>query len=144
MDLRSGVDFQSGPQAWMLARQGKIAELDPYTIPGGGPGAPAVLRGMMFIAHNVMHDLAALDKKELLLWEDWGARNEYADEVPLKEAAMLDEVSAVIGCQNVKVEDMKKFMARGDMKIPDTTMLYDPYASAAPPKPVDVSRVLMT
>ncbi len=32
----------------------------------------SMTRGWAYIAHNVIHDLAALNKTETLLWDAWG------------------------------------------------------------------------
>ncbi|KAJ3493939.1 hypothetical protein NLG97_g4405 [Lecanicillium saksenae] len=101
----------------------------------------AELRGKAFIAHNLLHDLAALDKKELLLWEEWGTRVEYNTKVPEAEERMLNEVAAVTQHQDVKIGDVKEFLAKEGLAIPTTVMLYDPYTDDAP-KPEDISRVL--
>lgn len=137
LDLRPGIDFVTAPELWALARAGKITDVDRYT---GYPEASAGIRGWPFIAHNVLHDLAALEKKELLLWDEWGWL-EYAEQVPEERLPMLDEVTEVTKHREVAIEDVKKLMARDDIAIPDTAMLYDPYGEA-PPKPVDISRAL--
>ncbi|KAJ4158080.1 uncharacterized protein LMH87_008625 [Akanthomyces muscarius] len=142
LDLRPGIDFQTAPQAWRQVRAGGGAvATSRYT---GFVDAPPDLRGEPFIAHNVLHDLAALDKTELLLWEEWGVLLDYAytESMPEAEKDRLDEVSAVTEHQGVRIEDVKRFMEREELAVPKTVMLYDPYAPDSPPKPVDVSRAL--
>lgn len=141
LDLRPGIDFQTAPHAWALLRAGKIKDEDVEQRYTCFRGAPAKLCGKKIIAHNAVHDLAALDKKELLLWEEWGMRA-VEHEVTAAEAALLDEVAAVIAHQDIKVDDMQALMAREDLKIPDEILLYDPYASDDPPKVIDISRAL--
>jgi hypothetical protein len=66
--------FVTGPRAWRAARAG---EADParYVV-APGLDVPA-LRGWPYLAHNVLHDLAALGKTEMLLWDGWGLQMEY-------------------------------------------------------------------
>lgn len=60
-DIRPAVQFQTSPEAWVAARSGHV---DPQTY----ILAPEVkLRGIPYIAHNVVHDLAAMYKQEMLL-----------------------------------------------------------------------------
>lgn len=147
LDLRPGVDFQTAPQAWRQVRaagaKGGAVATSRYA---GFVDAPPDLRGEPFIAHNVVHDLAALDKTELLLWEEWGALlgYVYTESMPEAEKVRLDEVAAVTEHQDVRIEDVKRFMERKEFAVPSTVMLYDPYAPDAPPKPVDVGRALKT
>ncbi|KAJ6784504.1 hypothetical protein PWT90_03669 [Aphanocladium album] len=139
LDLRPGVDFQTAPQAWLALQNGTApVDANNYT---GYVSSPPELRGRAFVAHNVLHDLAALDKKELLLWEEWGTRVEYNTAVPEAEERMMDEVAAVTQHADVKIEDVKEFLKRDGLAIPNVVMLYDPYTDE-PPQPVDVSRVL--
>lgn len=139
LDLRSGVDFQTAPQAWQQVRAGAVDDKSRYT---GFVGAPPELCGEVFIAHNVVRDLAALAKRELLLWEEWGARVDYTDTLPAEDADVLDAVAAVTVRRDVRSEDLEMLLRREDVAVPETVMLFDPYAATAPPKLVDVSRAL--
>lgn len=139
LDLRPGIDFQTAPQAWLAIHNG-TAPVDVYNYTGY-VSSPPEIRGLAFIAHNVLHDLAALDKKELLLWEEWGVRIEFNTTVTEAEKQMMDEVSAVTQHQNVKIEDVKKFLTYKGLAIPNVVTLYDPYTKEEP-KQIDISRVL--
>lgn len=138
LSLRPGVDFQTAPQAWLRVRDGTAEEAQRYT---GYEGAPPSVCGFPFISSDVLHDLAALDKKELLLWEQWGIRDKYSDALVEGEAALLDEIAAVTQHQDVRIEDVKKLLEKDQLKIPTQSILVDPYG-AIEPKPVDISRVL--
>ncbi|TQV94741.1 hypothetical protein IF1G_06752 [Cordyceps javanica] len=108
----------------------------------GFVGAPPQLRGQVFIAHHVLHDLAALDKTELLLWEEWGPRADYTEALrDDAERRLMDEVAAVTARPDVRAEDVKSLLLRRpQLAVPETVMLYDPYALAAAPRPVDIRR----
>ncbi|HYM01451.1 MAG TPA: transglutaminase-like domain-containing protein, partial [Stellaceae bacterium] len=59
--------FLTAADAWDLCRQGK-ADAPKFGIIFGG------FRGLWFVAGNLVHDLSALNKAELLPWDVWGAR----------------------------------------------------------------------
>ena len=101
-----------------------------------------VLRGWPYIAHNAIHDLAALNKTEMLLWDGWGMqlghgpgpvpeadagsprRGLRADRRPC--ASSPDAVAALGG--------------RDGLRVPPMVTSFDP--TGGPPRQVDVSRVL--
>ena len=84
--------FIDGSTAWRRMRAG---ELDP-----GRMGLSVLgLTGAWFAAGNVMLDVAALNKEELLPWEKWSVGREFGpghDPDPLW-AARFDEVAALLG-----------------------------------------------
>ena len=56
------------------------------------------LHGAWFVAGNVVRDLAALNKREMLAWDVWGIMREWGLNQPIPEAvsARLDTVAALI------------------------------------------------
>jgi len=80
--------FVDGSTAWCRARAG---ELDPTRMGLSGLG----LSGMWFAAGEVMLDVAALNKEELLPWEKWSAGRELGpgSEIPARWLAELDAVA---------------------------------------------------
>ena len=66
--------------------------LDPATCGLSSDG----LHGAWFVAGNVVRDLAALNKHEMLAWEVWGIMHEWGGDRPIPEAvsACLDTVAA--------------------------------------------------
>ena len=63
-DLRPG-EFLSGGEAWAAFRAGRI-DAAQFGVPGTGNWGPAEIRG------NAIRDLAALNKVEMLPWDEWG------------------------------------------------------------------------
>jgi hypothetical protein len=51
--------------------------------------------GAWFIAANLVHDLAALNKQELLAWDIWGAVSRTRKELTESEIAWCDEIAAI-------------------------------------------------
>jgi hypothetical protein len=80
--------FLSGAEAWTAARAGDV-----------DPGLFGIfdMWGMSFIGGNVLHDLACLNKVELLPWDDgWGLLHGPHAPVPGDAASLLDEVAALV------------------------------------------------
>ena len=55
------------------------------------------MRGLWFIRGNVVRDLAALNRVELLPWDGWGLmlRLGQSDECPAHDLALLDEAAGL-------------------------------------------------
>ncbi len=130
--------FVTGPRAWQAARAGTsdperhgvAPELD---IPG--------LRGWPYIAHNVIHDLAALNKTEMLPWDGWGMQLHLGPgPVPAADAAVLDEVSAVTADSGAAPGVLAELGSRDGLRVPPVVTSFDP--NGGPPRQVDVSRAL--
>jgi hypothetical protein len=83
--------FLDGSTAWCLAR---AAQLDPSRMGASWLG----LSGMWFAAGEVMLDVAALNKEELLPWEKWSAGRELGpgSEIPARWLAELDAVAGAL------------------------------------------------
>jgi hypothetical protein len=81
--------FLDASTAWRRMRAG---ELDPSTM----GLSPLGLSGAWFVANNVMRDVAALNKEEMLPWEIWSVGRELGpgSTVPPATATRLDAVAA--------------------------------------------------
>ncbi|SFW43546.1 transglutaminase-like domain-containing protein [Amycolatopsis australiensis] len=67
--------FLVGADAWTAARAG---DLDPARLAVAPDLEVPFLRGLPYAWHNLVLDLAALNKHEMLLWDLWGALNDDA------------------------------------------------------------------
>ena len=139
LELRRGVDFLVGPAAWIAARKGEV-DHEKFVV------APqlqeAMLRGWPYLAHNVVHDLAALDKKEMLLWDVWGSQErwENAEAVTDEDAALLDEISPRLVNLDITPEEVAELAGKKEYAIPREVTTADPLGG--PLRQVDVSKVL--
>ena len=80
--------FLTGAEAWTAARAGDV-DPDRFGI--------FDMWGLSFIGGNVLHDLACLNKVELLPWDDgWGLLQGPHAPVPDDAAVLLDEVAALV------------------------------------------------
>lgn len=77
--------------AWQRCRDGRA---DPGRFGVGPDEDPELLRGWGFIRHKLIQDLAAQNKRELLLWDVWGLMLAERD-LTADERALLDEVARV-------------------------------------------------
>jgi hypothetical protein len=124
--------FVTGPRAWRAARAGETdperAAVDPeLDIP--------VLRGWPYLAHNAIHDLAALNKSEMLLWDAWGMQLGHGPgPVPAADAAVLDEVCADTADPGVSPATVAALGGRDGLRVPRTVTSFDP--GGGPPREV--------
>ncbi len=129
--------FVTGPRAWQAARAGAS---DPERhVVAPELDIPA-LRGWPYIAHNVVHDLAALNKTEMLLWDAWGMQLTGGGPVSAADAAMLDEVCAVTADPGIAASTLAGVGARDGLRVPPAVTSFDP--NGGPARQVDVSRTL--
>lgn len=137
LDL-TGEEFVTGPRAWQAARAGAS---DPAKHVVSPDLDIPVLRGWPYLAHHVIHDLAALAKTEMLLWDGWGMQLGHGPgPVPEADAAVLDEVSARTADPGAALGDITALAQRAGLRVPPVVTRFDPYGG--PPREVDVSRVV--
>jgi Transglutaminase-like superfamily len=130
--------FVTGPRAWRAARDGKAD-------PGKAVVHPEldipVLRGWPYLAHNAIHDLAALNRAEMLLWDGWGMQLGHGPgPLPEADAAVLDEVCALTADPAVTPAALAELGGRDGLRVPPVVTRFDP--AGGPPLQVDVSRVV--
>ena len=88
--------FLVGGDAWQVCRSGELSPerfvVDPdLEIP--------VTRGWLQLRHNLVQDLAALTKREMILWDTWGILGD--DPVTDGSLPLLDGIAAVTANPNV-------------------------------------------
>ena len=128
--------FLAAPRAWQLARSGVVDPERFVTDPG--LEIPAT-RGWPQLRHNLVHDLAALNKTEMLLWEDWGVPNSRTPPGP-HELPVLDELATLTGQPSPPLAGLRSAYRRPEFVVPDTVTSYSP-ARTDVPAAVDVSAV---
>lgn len=99
LDLPEGA-FLTGSEAWQRCRRG---EDDPERF------GIMDMRGSWFIAGNVVRDLAALHKVELMPWDVWGAIDALPDD-------LVDEVAAAV--VSGRREDAQRLYERAELRVP--------------------------
>ncbi len=129
--------FVTGPRAWRAVRAGTD---DPARYVVAPEVELPVLRGWPYLAHHVIHDLAALNRTEVLLWEEWGIQSGHGPgPVPESDAAVLDEVSEATADPGVSPEVIAALAGRDGLRVPATVTRLDPYGG--PPREVTLRGV---
>jgi Transglutaminase-like superfamily len=87
-DLRPG-ELLTGGEAWAAHREGKI-DAAQFGVYGTENWGPAEIRG------NAIRDIAALNKVEMLPWDEWGRMTaSYRGETGADYDDLMDEIAAV-------------------------------------------------
>jgi hypothetical protein len=128
--------FVTGPRAWQAVREDGS---DPGRYVVGPDLDVPILRGWPYIAHNVVHDLAALNKIEMLLWDAWGMQLGLGPgPVPEEAAAVLDEVSALTADPGTAPDVLAELGERDGLRVTPVVTCADP--NGGPLRQVDISR----
>lgn len=108
-DLRPG-EFLSGGEAWAAFRRGEI-DAARFGVYGTGNWGPAEIRG------NAVKDLAALNKVEMLPWDEWGRMTAaYRGETGEDYDELLDEIAAVCAADDPAAA--ARLYAHDDLRVP--------------------------
>jgi hypothetical protein len=125
-DLTSG-QFLTGPAAWQACRAG-LADASRFVV---DPDLDIPLtRGWPYVRHNLIHDLAALAKHEMLLWDNWGW-TEIDGEPSPEQLTALDDLAAAASASDVPLATITSFYERPGLVVPAQVTSYSP-ASDAP------------
>jgi len=117
--------FVTGPRAWIAARSGRI---DPERFVVSPDLEDPYTRGWLSLRHHVVQDLAALNKAEMLVWDQWGILNE---DDPLGRSRELDELAREIEETNCSPAIVAKWSRVEGLKITPSVTSYSPaYESA--------------
>jgi hypothetical protein len=128
--------FLTAPRAWQLARSGAV-DSERFVV---DPGLEIpTTRGMSQLRRNLVRDLAALNKTEMLLWEDWEMLDSHTAPGP-DELPVLDELATLTGQPSPPLAALRSAYRRPEFVVPDTVTTYSP-ARTDVPAAVDVSAV---
>jgi hypothetical protein len=109
-DLRPG-GFLTGGEAWTAYRAGRI-EAGQFGVYGTGNWGPAEIRG------NAIRDLAALNKVEMLPWDEWGRMTaSYKGQTGADYDELIDDVAAA--CASADPDAVSGLYAADELRVPD-------------------------
>ena len=104
--------FLVAGDAWRLCRSGKA---DPKTF------GILDMWGYWFIASNVIRDLAALNNREMLPWDGWGAMTPHDDQLDL---ALIDHLSTLTSAPDRKFDELRA-LYQGDQRLRVPEVVYN-------------------
>ncbi len=107
--------FLPGLDAWKGVRAGT---LDPDKFVVHPDIDEEALRGVPYLWHNTVVDLAALNKHEMLLWDVWGIDTQ---EVNDDGAELLDEVAA-----SQTLDERQRLFAMDEFRVPEKVLSFEP------------------
>ena len=113
--------FLVGGEAW---RQCRAGDADPETFVVAPELEIPDIRSWPYLAHNVVHDLAALNKVEMILWDSWGLieQGRLGDD----DLELLDRVASVTASEDPDLEDLRRLYETPSLRVPATVRSYDP------------------
>ncbi|NDJ74911.1 MAG: transglutaminase domain-containing protein [Chloroflexi bacterium] len=119
--------FLTGGVAWQICRRD---EADPNTF------GIFHLKGMWFVQGNLVRDLAALNRMELLPWDNWGVMDG-PDADTEETLALMDQTAVITLADNGSFAEMRAFY-EGDerLRVPDVIRSY---VDGATPHNVDIT-----
>ena len=86
-------------------------------------------RGWPYVRHNLIHDLAALAGREMLLWDGWGLI-EQDTEPSQAQLALLDGLAAATSSSDVRLDQIQEFSQHPALRVPPTVISYSPAGNA--------------
>ncbi|MEV0676939.1 transglutaminase-like domain-containing protein [Actinosynnema sp. NPDC050436] len=109
-DLRPD-DFLTGGEAWHAYRRGEV-DGNLFGVHGTENWGPSEIRG------NAVRDLAALNKVEVLPWDEWGRMAEaYEGRTGEDYDVLLDELADV--CASDDLPAVRALYEHDDLRVPD-------------------------
>ena len=106
--------FVVAADAWRACRSGAA---DPATFVVAPELDVPRLRGWPYLLHNLVLDLAALNRHEMILWDGWGLMDG-VDHVDEAVAARMDEVAAVLVDPDAGLDAVRAVYAADDLRVP--------------------------
>lgn len=83
------------------------------------------LRSWSYLAHNLVFDLAALNKHEMILWESWGVLDSL-DPPDARLTADLDMLAADFADPAAPLEQIRVLYDDDRLRVPATITNYPP------------------
>jgi hypothetical protein len=120
--------FLTGGVAWIGCRTGRD-DAERFLV---DPGLEvSETRDWPQLQYSLVHDLAALNKVEMLLWDGWGL----AGRAPAGDhLALLDRIAAVTSQPDPDRAELARLFDEPELRVPGTVMSHDPLGG--PPREV--------
>lgn len=134
--------FLTGPTAWLEARAG-VREVERFVV---DPSLEVLdTRGWACLRHNLVHDLAALSKTEMLAWDSWGLLEgplpeDHTSLAARRELEELDHLARLLADPACPVENIEDWAGRDGLRPPESVTSHSPASPS--PLTVDIRRAL--
>ena len=126
-------EFFTAGQAWLAAREGRV------TVDKFACGLNQNYRGLWYIRGRLLHDFAALNKWEMIIWDGWGYMYH---EPPCShltnrtQLETLDALAKVLCVQNMEVNKLRQIWDENpNLRVPSIVTSYDRFTG---PRAVEV------
>jgi hypothetical protein len=124
--------FLVAGRAWQSCRAG---DADPETFMVDPSLDLDSTRGWPYLQHNLIHDLAALNKTEMLLWDAWGLADERSTEQ--HDLELLDRIARVTASADPAPAELREvYNSDLRLRVPATVRSYAPLGG--PPREVSL------
>ena len=117
--------FLTGPRAWRACR---ACEADPERFAVDPDLKVPGTRGWPYLRHNLVHDLAALTKREMLLWDEWGLVGLDAEPSP-DQLALLDGLAAATSSPSLTAGQAQELARLDGLRVPPVVTSHSPASS---------------
>ncbi len=108
--------------AWKACRAG---EADPEKFLVSPDLDVEMTRGWPYLRHNLIHDLAALNKQEMILWDYWGLANR--ERLTEEELALVDRVAQATISGDASFPEVRAlYEGEPELRVPPTVTSYSP------------------
>ena len=125
--------FQVGGEAWARCR---AEEADPKRYVVDPWLEVPVTRGWLQLRHNLVQDLAALNKQEMILWDTWGILDD--NPIPEDQADGLDRIADLTRQDDPSLAEIEAhYRGTPDVAVPGVVTNFNP--AAGPPTEIFVA-----
>jgi hypothetical protein len=114
--------FLDAALAWRLCRRG---EIDPRRCGIRVPGTPPLeLSGLWFVAGNLLRDVAALCRMEMLAWDGWGLMRQ-DDAFAAADLELLDRAAGLVQAGDAAFDELRFLYDRdARLSVPGQVLNY--------------------
>lgn len=106
--------FLIAHEAWKRCREDKVDPMRFGIVKGD-------LRGLWFVADNLVHDVANLSKMEMLQWDVWGAMPRQGERLDDDRLAFFDRLAALTRAPDDSFDELRElYQADERLRVPAT------------------------
>lgn len=114
--------FLTAPNAWQRCRSG---DADPERFRVDPDLDEPYLRSWPYLIHNLLTDLAALNRQEVILWDTWGLSDPEATVGP-EQLAILDALAVDLSSEQMDANSVVSWSAHDVLRVPNPVTTWSP------------------